>query len=39
MISPEDRQLALDLVKVAVEAGARQERACEILEMSFPRFN
>jgi len=34
MISPEDRQLALDLVKEAVEAGARQERACEILEIT-----
>ncbi|VAW92842.1 Mobile element protein [hydrothermal vent metagenome] len=31
MISPEDRQLALDLVKEAVETGARQDRACEIL--------
>ncbi|VAW86762.1 Mobile element protein [hydrothermal vent metagenome] len=31
MISAEDRQLALDLVKEAVESGARQACACEIL--------
>jgi len=34
MISPEDRQLALELIKEAVETGARQERACEILEIA-----
>lgn len=34
MTSPEDRQLALDLVKEAVEAGARQARASEILGLT-----
>jgi len=31
MITPEDRQLALELIKEAAESGARQDRACEIL--------
>ena len=34
MILSEDRQLAIDLVKEAVDAGAGQERACEILEIT-----
>ncbi len=34
MISPEARQMALDLIHEAVAAGARQERACEILEIT-----
>ena len=34
MISPEARQQALDLIHEAVAAGARQERACEILEIT-----
>jgi len=34
MISSEDRQLALELIKEAVESGARQDRACEILEIT-----
>ena len=34
MILPEDRQLALELIKEAVESGARQARACEILEIT-----
>jgi len=34
MISPDDRRLALDFIKEAVEAGARQDRACEILEIT-----
>jgi transposase InsO family protein len=34
MIPSEDRQLAITLIDEAVEAGARQERACEILEIT-----
>lgn len=34
MISPEDRQTAITLVEEAVKAGARQERACEVLELT-----
>jgi len=34
MISPADRQMVLDLVDEAVEAGARQARACEILALT-----
>ena len=34
MISPEDRHMAITLVDEAVEAGARQERACDILEIT-----
>ena len=34
MTLPEDRKMALDLVSEAVEAGARQDRACEILELT-----
>jgi len=34
MTSPEDRRLALELIKEAVEAGARQDRACELLGMT-----
>jgi putative transposase len=31
MISAEDRRMAMELINEAVEAGARKERACEIL--------
>ncbi|MCP4206378.1 MAG: helix-turn-helix domain-containing protein [Shimia sp.] len=34
MISPEGRQQALDLIHEAVAAGARQDRACAILEIT-----
>lgn len=34
MTSPADREMVLDLVGEAVEAGARQDRACEILELT-----
>jgi len=34
MISPENRQLALELVKEAVGSGARQKHACDILDIT-----
>ena len=33
MISPVDRQMAIDLIAEAVKAGARQFKACEVLEI------
>ena len=33
MIAPETRQVAIELVCEAVDAGARQEKACEVLEI------
>ena len=34
MIIPEDRQMAIDLIDEAVTAGARQHKACEVIEIS-----
>ena len=33
MITPEDRQVAIDLIDEAVTAGARQQKACEVIEI------
>ena len=33
MIQPESRQMAVDLITEAINAGARQQQACEILEI------
>jgi putative transposase len=33
MILPEDRQMAIDLIDEAVTAGARQHKACEVIEI------
>ncbi|MES9906391.1 MAG: helix-turn-helix domain-containing protein [Sedimenticola sp.] len=34
MIAPEDRQMAINLIGEAVTAGARQPKACEVLEIN-----
>jgi len=34
MIAPEDRQIAIDLIEEATRAGARQEEACKVIEVS-----
>ena len=34
MILPEDRQMAIDLINEAVTAGARQHKACEMIEIN-----
>ena len=34
MIIPEDRQMAIDLIDEAVTTGARQHKACEVIEIS-----
>ncbi len=34
MILPKDRQMALELIREATETGAREERACEVLEIN-----
>ena len=34
MIIPEDRQMAIDLISEATCAGARQHKACEVIEIS-----
>ena len=34
MIIPEDRQMAIDLIDEAVTTGARQHKACEVIESS-----
>ena len=33
MIIPEDRQMAIDLIGEAVSTGARQYKACEVIEI------
>lgn len=33
MIVPEDRQMAINLIDEAVTAGARQPKACEVIEI------
>ena len=34
MISPEDRQKAIDLIDEAVTTCARQQKGCEVIEIS-----
>ena len=34
MIIPEDRQMAIDLIDEAITAGARQHKACEVIEIN-----
>ena len=34
MIAPEDRQVAIDLIGEAVTAGARQHKACDVIEIN-----
>ena len=34
MIIPEDRQMAIDLINEAVTTGARQHKACKLIEIS-----
>jgi len=34
MILPEDRQMAIELIDEAVTAGAGQQKACEVLEIT-----
>ena len=34
MIIESDRQMAIDLIAEAVDAGARQNRACEVLAIT-----
>ena len=34
MIIPQDRQMAIDLISEAVTAGARQHKACNVIEIS-----
>ena len=38
MIIPEDRQMAIDLIDEAVTTGARQHKACEVIEISTRTF-
>ena len=33
MIIPEDRQMAIDLIDEAMTTGARQHKACEVIEI------